>query len=206
MLLIRENRPRTPLCASRHACGFLELMVAQCAMLGSCLLFDGLLHLAAREHPEIHSLMIEFGLRRCRCAISAKTVCSPSCISSRANYASWMQPTGHQWIENPVCLPRRERNFKRSKFRPERSEVLETPTDTVPVEQRPEQGDQAGADRKIPIQENAQIHQRVLRGDLACEEGHEGQRGNRHRPTDRRRTEPIEFLANESPESATRSR
>ena len=34
-------------------------MVAQCAMLGSCLLFDGLFHPAVREHPEIHGLMIE---------------------------------------------------------------------------------------------------------------------------------------------------
>ena len=59
ILRIRENRLRAALFASRDACGFLALMVAQCAVLGSCLLFAGLLHPAAREHPEIHGLMIE---------------------------------------------------------------------------------------------------------------------------------------------------
>ena len=56
MLRIRNYRLRAALSASRDACGFLALMVAQCAMLESCLMFDGFLHPAVGEHPEIHGV------------------------------------------------------------------------------------------------------------------------------------------------------
>jgi hypothetical protein len=55
ILSIRENRLRAAPSASRDACCFLVLIVAQCAML-SCLVFDGFLHPAAREYPEIHGV------------------------------------------------------------------------------------------------------------------------------------------------------
>jgi hypothetical protein len=63
------------------------------------------------------------------------------------------------------------------------------------VEQRSQQRDQADTDRKIPIQENAQIHQRMWSREFAGEEGRKRQRGDRHVPADRGRAELIEFLS-----------
>ena len=48
MVRIRNYGLRPALSASRDACGFLALMLAQCAMLESRLMFDGFLHPAVR--------------------------------------------------------------------------------------------------------------------------------------------------------------
>ena len=51
-------------------------------------------------------------------------VCFSSCLSSRANVRAAAQGTSHQWIEKSRKLPRRERNFRRSKFRPGEADVF----------------------------------------------------------------------------------
>ncbi len=57
ILCIMENRLRAALSASRDACSLLALiMVAQCAILKSRLMFDGFLYPAVGEHPEIHGV------------------------------------------------------------------------------------------------------------------------------------------------------
>jgi hypothetical protein len=40
----------------RDACGFLALMLAECATLESHLMFAGFLYPAVGEHPEIHGV------------------------------------------------------------------------------------------------------------------------------------------------------
>ena len=126
MVGIRENRHRPPLSVSKDACGLPALMTAQCPILESSLMFYGVLRIAARGHPEIHGIgELRLSLRRSE-ALFRQTVRFSS-LSSRANYAPCSQETGHQYVENPVCLLRTERNFRRPKFRPERTRSFGIP-------------------------------------------------------------------------------
>ena len=56
MVRIRNYGLRPALSASRDIRGFLALMLAQCAMLESHLMFDRFLYPAVGEHPEIHGV------------------------------------------------------------------------------------------------------------------------------------------------------
>ena len=55
-MIIRNNGRCPALSASRDACGFLALMLAECAKLESHLMFARFLYPAVGEHPEIHGV------------------------------------------------------------------------------------------------------------------------------------------------------